>query len=291
MRLKAGVRRYFEGWYFKHQNGETVISLIPGLSVDSGGDSHAFIQVITADGAAYAAYDATRYRADHQSHSISVGESAFGPQGIALKIDKPGCRVQGSLRYGPLTPLRSDIMGPFAHLPGMECRHGIVSLAHPLQGELTVNGKACSFDGGLGYIERDWGRSFPQSYRWVQCAGPEQGGWCAFASAARIPYMGLRFTGCIAVLYHQGREHRFATYNGARADYQGNHGLTLRRGGSRLELTAAPTAAHQLKAPQMGQMSRVIHETVGCPVTVRLWEGDRLVFEGSSNHGGFEAIP
>lgn len=290
MKNRAG-HRWFEGWYFKHQNSDTVVSVIPGLSVDSRGDPHAFIQLITEEGAYYAAYNPARYQANWQGPVLTVGESRFTPEGITLKVEKSGCKALGSLRYSPFTPLQGDIMGPFAHLPAMECRHGIVSLFHQIEGSLTINDKTYCFDGGLGYIERDWGRSFPQGYRWVQCAGREEGGWCAFASAAKIPYLGLRFTGCIAVVYHKGKEHRFATYNGARVQYNSEHGLTFLRGRHRLAFFAQPSAAHRLRAPQQGQMCRGVDEAVCCPVTVRLWEGEKLIFEGHSNQGSLESIP
>ncbi len=290
-KCQAGTRRYFEGWYFKHQNSDTVLSIIPGLSVDNRGKSHAFIQLITGEQAHCVYYPSAGYLADHKGPSIRIHECRFSTKGITLKIDKPGFQAEGSLRYGPFTPLNYDIMGPFARLPAMECRHGIVSLLHPVRGTLTVNGKGYCFDNGLGYIERDWGRSFPKRYRWIQGAGPEKGGWCAFASSARIPYLGLRFTGCIAVLYYEGHEYRFATYNGAHAQENGRHGLTFIKGRRRLELTARPAGVQKLLAPQLGQMSRVVHEAACCPVTIRLWEGGTLVFEASSAQGGFEATP
>lgn len=42
-------KRYFEGWYFKHQSDKTVVAFIPGLSIDSDGNKSAFIQVITPE--------------------------------------------------------------------------------------------------------------------------------------------------------------------------------------------------------------------------------------------------
>lgn len=67
------------------------------------------------------------------------------------------------------TPLRSDIMGPFRFLPGMECSHGVISMGHSLEGKLDLNGKRIDFSGGTGYVETDRGRSFPSAYLWTQC--------------------------------------------------------------------------------------------------------------------------
>lgn len=35
-------------------------------------------------------------------------------------------------------------------------------------GSITINNKNIAFDNGVGYIEKDWGSSFPKSYIWCQ---------------------------------------------------------------------------------------------------------------------------
>ena len=44
-------------------------------------------------------------------------------------------------------------MGPFAKLP-MQCRHGVVSMRHTVNGTLTMYGKIYIFKNGIGYAER-----------------------------------------------------------------------------------------------------------------------------------------
>ena len=85
----------------------------------------------------------------------------FGEEGVAAEL--PG--VQGALRYGPLSPLRTDIMGPFRFLP-MQCSHSVYSMAHTLAGGFTVDGRFIDLTGGTGYIEGDRGSAFPRDYLW-----------------------------------------------------------------------------------------------------------------------------
>ena len=61
-----------------------------------------------------------------------------------------GLSLHGALQCGPFTPLKSDIMGPFRFLPGMECSHGVISMGHTLEGTLTLNGAVLDFAGGTG---------------------------------------------------------------------------------------------------------------------------------------------
>lgn len=40
-------KRYFEGWYFKHQSEDFSIAFIPGININKNGYKYAFIQIIT----------------------------------------------------------------------------------------------------------------------------------------------------------------------------------------------------------------------------------------------------
>ena len=71
------------------------------------------------------------------------GRGKRGPyfEGWYLKLQTgEGLSLHGTVRYGHFTPLRSDTMGPFRFLPGMECAHGVLSMGHPLEGSVTLNG-------------------------------------------------------------------------------------------------------------------------------------------------------
>jgi hypothetical protein len=142
-------RNGFEGWYFKHQRGRCeTMAFIPGRS-----RSGAFIQFASNHGSGY--YEVPDIYVDN--HKIRGGGCVFSMSGI--EVDLP--HISGKLSYGPIKRLRSDIMGPFRYLP-LQCRHGVVSMRHTLNGTLRFRGRDICFDGGLGYIEKDSGASFPK---------------------------------------------------------------------------------------------------------------------------------
>ena len=243
----------FEGWYFKHQLENNTVALIPGRSVNG-----AFIQILLPNGARF-----------YKTHGLSVkedeiytGNCVFSPHGC--KIELPG--VQGKIEYGTITPLRSDIMGPFRFFP-MECRHGVISMAHSLRGSLTVGGTDYIFDGGTGYIEKDSGISFPGSYQWIQCNDfPEP---CAMmVSIARIPFGTIHFTGCICAIIYRGREYRIATYNGVRILLANETHICLSQRNLQLNIEISPfNSGHSLKAPVYGLMDFLIIKADGEPST------------------------
>ena len=156
---------YFEGWYFKHQTPDgALLALIPALHIGADGARTASLQVVSDAGAWWLPYSAEALQAAEGLFQIWLDGNLMSRRGLWLDLEAKGLSLRGELRYGPFTPLKSDIMGPFRLTPGMECRHGVVSMGHRLEGALTLNGRSIDFTGGTGYIETDRGRSFPRRY-------------------------------------------------------------------------------------------------------------------------------
>ena len=179
-------------------------------------------------------------------------------------------------------------MGPFRFLPGMECRHGVISMGHTLEGTLTLNGAAMDFTGGTGYVETDRGRSFPSAYLWTQCAWRETRCSSLMLSIADIPLAAGSFTGCICAVLHQGREYRLATYQGARVERWSGGGALIRQGRYRLEADVLEGRGHPLRAPVEGGMGRIIYERLSAKVRYRFWKENALLFEHTDAHASFE---
>ena len=107
-----------------------------------------------------------------------------------MAIRTPEVNVMGRLKFGPRTPLKYDIMGPFALVPFLECRHSVWSMRHSVNGMVMVNGQTFTFQNACGYWEGDRGRSFPKEYLWTQCSF--QNG-SVMLSVADIPVFGIRY--------------------------------------------------------------------------------------------------
>jgi hypothetical protein len=253
----------FDGYYFKHENGKNTIAVIAGKT-----DESRFIQVITEEKAYW---------------FEGFGGCKFSYKGAVIDIGG----IKGEINYGKLTPIKYDIMGPFALFP-MECHHGIISMRHSLSGYISINGEVIDFTNGLGYIEKDSGVSFPKSYLWLHCNFVQN---CSVSlSIADIPFYGLNFKVCICVIYYKGREYRLATYLGVRIMHCDSEKIVLRQGKYLLIVNIKPRKGHDLPAPQNGRMSRFINECLACPVRVRFYvKGERLL-DLSSDRASFEFV-
>ena len=209
-------RAFFEGWYLKHQNDKKSVALIIAFHIDNMGNKTASIQVVTDQGAVFIPYAADDFWADEDSFEVKIANNHFSEQGITLDIKADNISVRGTIEYGEFSPPKTDVMGPFHLLPNMQCNHGVLSFSHRLRGKLRINGEEIDFSDGTGYIEKDWGSSFPKSYLWTQINWQDNGDNCLMLSIADIPFMGTSFTGCICAIWYQGKEYRLATYKGVK---------------------------------------------------------------------------
>lgn len=284
------LHSYFEGWYFKHQSETNAIAFIPGINFNEQGEKEAFIQVITRDTSFQISYPYSAFSVCRHKPAVRIGNSIFTDKGIKIDIHDPKIDCSGTIKYAPLTPLKSDIMGPFRFIPFMECNHGIISMKHDLTGSITLNGKKIELSDGTGYIEKDWGTSFQTSYLWVQCNRFIESTCSIMVSIAQIPFAGLHFRGCIGVVLFQGREYCFATYNGVQIVRCSETGFILKQGEYLLEVDMLSRSPQQLFAPQSGVMSRVIRENTSCRARFRLYVGSRLLFDLQSEEAGYEYV-
>jgi hypothetical protein len=299
-KLHAG-QPFFEGWYFKVVDaaGAQPYAFIPGVFM--GKDAHAFIQVL--DGrtgtAWYHRYPIDTFEAARDRFDVRFAGNRFHAGGVELDIDLPEQRLKGSIALGPwskwpVTFTSPGVMGPYSFVPFMECKHGILSLDHTLSGSLDVDGNVTQYDGGRGYMEKDWGRGFPLGYVWTQSNHFDRPGICVTASVARIPWITGNFRGFLVGFLLDGELHRFTTYTGAaieslRLTKQHMH-LTIRNRTHRLNIEAEKTHGALLRAPYEHDMLERVAETMTSTIALRFSEiaGDRTVYEGEGRSACLE---
>ncbi len=272
----------FYGWYLKCQSDAQTLAVIPAIH-SAGRKRTCSIQIITDNDAWTVRFTADVFQ--RIKGNIFIGENQFGKEGIRLAIHTSQLTIKGKLDFGPLCPLKYDIMGPFALVPFMECRHSVRSMRHSVQGNVCINGQKYSFHNARGYWEGDQGRSFPKEYIWTQCFFP---GGCLMLSVADIPMAGIHFTGIIGVILWQGKEYRIATYLGARVVQIQNNMVRVIQGNLELDAQLLETSECPLKAPAKGNMVRTIHESASCRAFYRFCKKGCTLFAFETDRASFE---
>jgi hypothetical protein len=186
-------------------------------------------------------------------------------------------------------------MGWYSFVPFMECKHGVVSMHHKLSGGLEIDGQYVDFEGGTGYIEKDWGSSFPESWIWLHCNTFNSTKSSFTFSVAKIPWLGSYFIGFISYLKLEGRFINFSTWSKARIEKLEylNNTLNIRISNKKylLEIEAVNNQAGQLKAPVKGSMTRIIKETVDASLDLTLSDrSGNILFQDQGTRAGMELI-
>ncbi len=299
--------KYFEGWYFKQVDASArqSLSVIPGISLNKG-NPHAFIQLIAGHTGEthYFSYPLEAFSYASDRFAIRVGDSSFSDHHLSLNVKEDGQEITGQLNFSgqqrfPVSLRRPGIMGWYRYVPFMECYHGVVSMNHGITGSVSLNGQGMDFTGGKGYVEKDWGSSMPESWIWSQCNHFGKDDTSLMLSIARIPWIGKSFPGFLGFFLLEGKAYHFATYTGARIKHlshedgqvdiciEDKHHLWHILG----EKQGDTAGKGALKAPNAGQMDRVIHESVNARLHVVLMDKKRRVlFRGSGQPAGLEMV-
>jgi hypothetical protein len=291
---------FFEGWYYKLVSSDANhrYAIIPGVIL--GQDAHAFIQVL--DGASgkstYHTFPMQDFRALPDDFEVRIANNIFTRNSLELDLKGESGSLSGALEFEgvvpwPVTILSPGIMGWYAWIPHMECYHGVLSFNHRIRGSLNANGDILDFSAGYGYIEKDWGQSFPDAWVWFQSNHFPSTDACLTASVAIIPWLNGAFPGFIVGLYYQRRLYRFATYTGAKirkleVDEDSVHWIIADKKYI-LELIAHRAPGGLLLGPTQATMGKRVDETINASVKVTLRSLDgRAIFDEEGKFAGLE---
>lgn len=299
---------YFEGWYFKLVNKDRnySVALIPGISLNKT-DSHSFIQLFvskTVDNEVslkryYFRYDIKDFTYDSKEFSVSIKDNFFSKTKMKLNLSNENIVFKTDIDAYGLTEIKKsvftpNIMGLFGYLNFMECYHGIVSMTHSLSGFIHINGEDVSFDEGKGYIEKDWGKSFPRNYVWLQTNHFSDDSASFLFSYALIPFGVFNFYGLIVNLLIGNKEYRFATYNSAKIIYEeikkGYVKYEIKKASYRLTVEAFSDKEIDLPSPKNGAMVESIKEGLSGKIKITLFKKNKKIFEDTGYNAGIEIM-
>ncbi len=293
-------KNYFEGWYFKNTNNKNGISFIPGININEN-NKKAFIQVITENSSYFVNYDINDFEYNFNPFYIKVKNNIFSRDGINIDIfdEIQNLKVKGNIKYLntkniKVTTISPNIMGPFSYIPFMECNHAIISMKNNTKGLININNNQIDFNNGIGYIEKDWGCSFPKSYIWCQGNNFENTEASFMLAIATIPFKIFQFKGVICTLIVNNKEYKFTTYNNSKLiENEVNNefiNITLKKGNYYLNVKSTYNNGLKLLAPVKGKMQKNILENICSKITINLKYKDKLIFSDTSNNCGLEIV-
>lgn len=299
---------YFEGWYYKFvSESNRAYAVIPGVSLKKD-RSFAFIQTINGDDGktTFTEFPIEDFKTTETPFSVSIGNNSFSCNRVELgdRLPVKGCVDIINPRQYQSVLSRPGIMGWYRYVPFMECYHGVVSTGHRLSGSLESGSDKIDLVGGRGYIEKDWGTSFPSSYIWMQSNSFAEKDHSFMLSVARIPWFGSQFRGFLGFLDLGSRIITFTTYTGAQLKIESieekSVSITVEgRGpgwnnslkkGEQLRIKASRDSVGLLLAPDIGAMERRIGESIDAEIHVEYLRSGTVLYKGRTLNSGLEIV-
>ena len=314
------ISNFFEGWYFKitDKDRKNTFVAIPGVYKSPKGvedaRSEAFIQLIYYNGeradsfSRFVKYPLEMFAGDSKNFYVDIENNIFTLFNMALLIDEPDVSVSGTVNFQdvvtwPSTLLNPGSMGYFNYLTFLQCKSQVCSLNGITSGDLIINGRKVSFNGGRVYIEKNWGSCFPDSWIWAQsntfANHPVASVTC---SIAKVPFMQKAFTGFIIGFMYENRFLEFSTVNKSKLNInkvcdntQVNYPNIKITASSKnytltCEINVSDAVFYPLKMPKGGEMSSGVMESVNGELIVSLRENfsKTIIFSDTALCGGVE---
>ena len=297
-------RPFFEGWYHKLVTGDgQSLAIIPGIYRSGFNNNQtAFIMIFDGDkgNVFYEQFEVQQFSCSTSSYSLHIGSNYFSSEKIILDIESETLTIKGqvtadNLKPWPVTLFEPGCMGWYAYVPTMECFHGILSMDHTLDGEIEFNGSNYDFGGGRGYIEKDWGRNFPENWIWAQSNHFSNNNLSITASLATIPWKNTSFAGFIVGLYYKSNLYRFTTYRNTvtkEIRYDSNKFYwQLKQKDLMLDLTIEKGhKAGLLYAPGKIDMVPRVHEYLDGNIYLKLYDHKGTILEEQTTSAAIEII-
>lgn len=277
---------YFEGWYYKIVEPEIplAMAIIPGVSMVDPSDHHAFIQVI--DGirctSQYHTYPLESFKAHSDQLEIRIDDNLFSETSLKLFLPQLKCDLTCTNWHKlPRKWNRPGIMGWYSYIPTMQCYHGLGSMHHEWSGLLQIEQKDKELINAKGYVEKDWGNSFPKSWIWCQCnTFDHETALSVFVSVAHIPWRQHFFIGFLGAILINGKIEVFATYTGAKRITtldEESVVVSFTKGAKYLKVKALHAPGADLRSPIEGAMRGKVNESIGATVELQYSDGHTTI--------------
>ncbi|WP_207640742.1 tocopherol cyclase family protein [Clostridium hydrogeniformans] len=298
-------KNFFEGWYFKLVDrwGKESLAFIPGIyKGEDKGKSHSFIQVLQGNKCSYnyIKYKEEDFIYSKNKFNIAIRKNLFSLNSINIDLQFKDLYVKGVLRFKnikkwPDTFINPGSMGFYNYFTFMECYSQVCALNGEVQGYLEVNGEEIDFNLGKVYIEKNWGREFPNSWIWIQSNSFKEKNVSITCSIGRVPFIFGSFSGFLVGITLENRFYSFTSINKSRMDFKIRGRdviITFLRGNLLLTIeTFSDNKEFMLcMGPKGKSMIPLVYETLKGRVVMELKniKTNEIIYKGEGKAAGIE---
>lgn len=226
---------FFEGWYYKIVLNEYkhTMAIIPGVHMNDE-NRHSFLMIAYNNISHYYRFpyetiSSSSSFSDKFHFAMDNNRQIFSYENLIVDVQpaddddatesfKMNLTLSSHIMIPDLSWFLPGTMGPYSWIPTMQCYHHVLSMKNTINGSIQINDGEKQNISGVGYIEKDWGNSFPSIWVWGQANHWESlpsttSSASLFFSLALIPwYFNMEFAGFLIVFEHNQEFYRFNTY-------------------------------------------------------------------------------
>jgi len=206
LRGKPEKTQYFEGWFQKVYSKKHQASciIIYGYATHNSYDTCGFIQILTPHSPPDILYfPKHEISFDHDRHIVRMADNMFTTKEIIISIQDIDINL--NLVNNHPIPTFKNSMGYTYYIPNLPCYHSVMNTAHQVTGNIRNKNAEYSFDQDMGYMEKNWGTSFPESYFWLHAIDPYNADVSILFSIAEIQWLGKSFIKHVGHLRIEGK--------------------------------------------------------------------------------------
>lgn len=283
------TKNYFENWYFRlvDANKEKVVEILVGKSMGEKG-TEAFIQIMGEGIEEPICMTYPVEKMINTQKGIQIEENSFGAEGIELNLSSEKFSLKGEMSFHHHKMLKQSfwlpgLMGPFKYLPFLESYHEVICLDHVIMGNLVLNEKTLSFDKGKGYIEKDWGKTFPKVWVWAQCNHFEKHDMAVMIGIARVPIFLEYHTGFAIPIFYNDKLEVFSNYRGGQIAklyrYKGYIHLIVTQKNMVLDIKIYGSDEISCTTSRSTHMIRDVYSCEQSKIEIKMMKDNQVIFE------------
>ncbi|MEG1311807.1 MAG: tocopherol cyclase family protein [Romboutsia sp.] len=298
-------KNFFEGWYFKivDKNNLYKFAFIPGISFGQHkSEAHSFLQIINGfdNEYKYLRFNENDFKFNNKNFKIGIKSNVFSLDKINLNLKYKNKTIRGNLSFKNTIRWKDNLINPgsmgfYNYLSFMECYSQVCILNGDIIGKLEINGEIIDFTGGKVYIEKNWGKSFPKSWVWIQSNNFKNPTISITCSLATIPFPIKDFRGFLIGVTIGDNFYNFTTINKSNLilknigqdieliAYNKNFKLTLNTYTNRNNFVLC-------MGPKNGNMIPLVKETLSAKVHMTLEDTkeSKIIYQGVGHSTGVE---
>ncbi len=281
--LRGNLERntYFEGWFQKVYAKEYQSSfvIIYGYATQNTEDKFGFIQILFPNKATEIIYfNKNEFSCDPDRHIVRMGENLLTTE--LIQINTKDLNIHLKLMNNQVVKTFRNSMGYSYFLPNLPCYHAVLNTGHRVTGEIKQKNDCFIFEDELGYLEKNWGSSFPKTYYWLHAVDPNDPQVSLLFSIAEIEWIGKKFNRHVGHVHFDEKQLDFRSLKNVAVSFQRSskdeHEIRLTSKTLQMEITIRHRSKVQFKGPSKGRLSRDIIHFPDAIIQIRLSENNKV---------------